>query len=69
MRKVEKADLKTEQSIRRIELRRNIVKTLERQWELTGGLGQSYVFLNANGRPIQQENLGTMTQIRVAQTT
>jgi len=58
VRKVEKADLKTEQSIRRIELRPHILKTLERQWELTGELRQPYVFLNASGRPIQQENLG-----------
>ena len=31
VRKLEKADLKTEQSIRRIELRPHILKTLERQ--------------------------------------
>jgi len=58
VRKVEKADLKTEHSVRRIELRPKIVETLKRQWELTEKLSQPYVFLNSEGRPIQQENLG-----------
>jgi integrase len=62
VRNVEKADLKTEQSIRSIDLKPHMVKTLEDQWELTGHLGKPYVFLNTKGRPIQQENLGKRWQ-------
>jgi len=58
VRKLEKTDLKTEHSVRRIELRPKMVETLKRQWELTKKLSQPYVFLNSEGRPIQQENLG-----------
>jgi integrase len=58
VRKVEKADLKTPGSFRRIELRPNTIETLKRQWELSEGFGQDYVFVNSEGRPIQQENLG-----------
>jgi integrase len=54
VRKVEKADLKTEQSIRRIELRPHILKTLERQWELTGELRQPYVFSMRAGAPFSR---------------
>jgi len=58
VRKLEKTDLKTEHSTRRIELRPKMVETLKRQWEITEKLSQPYVFLNSEGRPIQQENLG-----------
>jgi integrase len=62
VRNVEKANLKTELSVRSIDLKSHMVKTLEDQWELTGHLGKPYVFLNTKGRPIQQENLGKRWQ-------
>jgi integrase len=58
VRKLEKAELKTEGSHRVIELRSGITKTLEEQQELTGGFDQQYVFTNSKKLPIQQENLG-----------
>ncbi len=58
VRKLEKTDLKTQESVRRIELRPRMIETLERQWELSKEFSQPYVFLNSEGRPIQQENLG-----------
>ncbi len=58
VRGVEKAELKTAGSFRRIELRPNMRQTLKRQRELTAKFEQPYVFLNSEGRPIQQENLG-----------
>jgi len=62
VRNVEKADLKTELSLRSIDLQPHMVKILENQWKLTGHLGKPYVFLNTKGRPIQQENLGKRWQ-------
>ena len=58
VRKLEKTDLKTRESVRRIELRPKIIETLERQWELTRKFEQAYVFINSKGLPIQQDNLG-----------
>ena len=58
VRKLEKADLKTQESVRSIELRPEIRKTLERQRKLASKWAQPYVFVNSEGRPIQQENLG-----------
>ena len=58
VRKVEKAELKTEGSFRGIELRPKMIETLQAQWEMTKGFGRPYVFVNTEGRPIQQENLG-----------
>ena len=60
VRKLEKADLKTEGSIRRLELRPSLLKTLKAQWKLTKHLNQPYVFINSQGGPIQQENLGKL---------
>ncbi len=58
VRNFEKADLKTATSFRRIELRTNMRKTLERQKELTKRFDQPYVFLTSEGIPVRQENLG-----------
>ena len=58
VRKLEKAELKTQESVRRIELRANMRATLDRQRELSSGFQKPYVFVNSEGRPIQQENLG-----------
>ena len=58
VRNLEKTDLKTDRSIRAMELRPKMQETLEKQWHLTRTFGQPYVFLNTKGRPIQQENLG-----------
>ena len=58
VRNHEKAELKTQESIRRIELRPNMRATLDRQRGLTDGFQTPYVFVNSEGRPIQQENLG-----------
>lgn len=58
VRKLEKADLKTEQSVRRIELRPQIVETLQRQKEMTKKYQQPYIFLNTKCGPVQQETLG-----------
>jgi len=41
-----------------IELRPNMRATLDRQRGLTEGFQTPYVFVNSEGRPIQQENLG-----------
>ena len=58
VRKLEKAELKTQESVRRIELRPNMRGTLDRQRDLTSSFQKPYVFVNSEGRPIQQENLG-----------
>jgi integrase len=58
VRKLEKAELKTQESVRRIELRANMRATLARQRELSSRFQKPYVFVNSEGRPIQQENLG-----------
>ncbi len=58
VRNVEKADLKTQGSFRQIELRPNMKRTLEQQWELTRHMGQPYVFVTTQGLAIRQENLG-----------
>ena len=41
-----------------IELRPNMRATSDRQRELSSGFEKPYVFVNSEGRPIQQENLG-----------
>lgn len=58
VRNREKSDLKTAGSARRIELRSNVLKTLDKQWELTRHFESPYVFLTTKGIPIRQENLG-----------
>jgi integrase len=57
VRNVEKSDLKTEGSVRRIEIRPSMRKVLQAQRELTAGFESPYVFLNLEGRPILQDKL------------
>jgi integrase len=57
VRNVEKEELKTEESRRRIELRPEMRKTLAAQWEQTQNFGSPYVFINSKGRPILQDKL------------
>ena len=53
----EKADLKTEESRRRIQIRPGIQAWLDKQRELTGHFDSPYVFVNTQGRPILQDKL------------
>lgn len=53
----EKADLKTEESRRRITIRPSIGNLLERQKKLTEDFDSPYVFVNTQGRPILQDKL------------
>jgi integrase len=53
----EKADLKTEESRRRIQIRPGIQKWLDEQRELTKEFNSPYVFTNTEGRPILQDKL------------
>ena len=57
VRNVEKEELKTEESRRRIEIRQAMRKTLAGQWEQTRSFGSPYVFVNSKGRPILQDKL------------
>ena len=57
VRNREKTDLKTEDSRRSIALRPAMSKCLEIQRQLTGTLGNPYVFVNTEGRPILQDKL------------
>ncbi len=57
VRNREKADMKTDGSRRMIELRPNMRKTLEAQFELTRSFQSEYVFINSEGRPILQDKL------------
>jgi len=54
VRNVEKADLKTPESNRRIEIRPSIGKVLDQQKIQLAGLQSPYVFLNTRGRPVNQ---------------
>jgi len=53
----EKADLKTEESRRRIQIRPGIRKWLDEQREPTKEFNSPYVFTNTEGRPILQDKL------------
>ncbi len=53
----EKADLKTEESRRRIQIRPGIRNSLEKQRKMAKRFGSPYVFLNTLGRPILQDKL------------
>lgn len=53
----EKADLKTEESRRRIQITPSIGKWLDLQREMTSGFESPYVFINTQGRPILQDKL------------
>lgn len=62
VRNEEKIELKTERSARRIDVRPSMQKILKEQGELTGGFSSTYVFLNAQGRPVRQEKVGEVWQ-------
>jgi integrase len=53
----EKADLKTADSRRAIEIRPSMQKALDDQKLITKGYDSSYVFINTQGRPILQDKL------------
>jgi integrase len=53
----EKADLKTEESRRLIQIRPGIQKWLHAQREMTARFESPYVFVNTQGRPILQDKL------------
>ena len=53
----EKADLKTEESRRRIQIRPAMKACLEEQRALAAHLNSPYVFVNTQGRPILQDKL------------
>ena len=57
VRNLEKADLKTAASNRRIEIRPSMKKILEEQKKQTEGFQTPYVFINTAGRPILQDKL------------
>jgi integrase len=57
VRNLEKAELKTAASNRRIEIRPSMKKVLEEQQTLMANLRSSYVFLNMEGKPILQDKL------------
>jgi integrase len=57
VRNMEKADLKTEESRRWIEIRPSIQGVLEKQKEMAEKFNSPYVFVNTQGRPILQDKL------------
>jgi integrase len=57
VRNMEKADLKTEESRRRIKIRPSIQGVLEKQKEMAEKFNSPYVFVNTQGRPILQDKL------------
>ena len=57
VRNVEKADLKTPESNRRIEIQPSIHKVLDQQKTQSAGLQAPYVFLNNCGRPVNQVSI------------
>jgi integrase len=57
VRNLEKAELKTAASNRRIEIRPSMKKILEEQKKQTEGFQTPYVFINTAGRPILQDKL------------
>lgn len=54
---LEKDDLKTESSIRTIELRPTVREILDRQKAMTAKFNSEYVFINIHGRPINQDKM------------
>jgi integrase len=54
---VEKAELKTSESNRRIEIQPSIHKVLDQQKTQSAGLQAPYVFLNNCGRPVNQVSI------------
>ena len=57
VRNVEKTDLKTAESNRRLEIRPSIGKVLDQQKTLLAGCQSPYVFLNTQGGPVSQVTL------------
>ena len=57
VRNLEKEDLKTEDSRRRIEIRPAMRDALIKQWEQTKDFNLPYVFINTQHRPILQDKL------------
>ena len=57
VRNLEKAELKTAPSNRRIEIRSSMKKVLDDQQTLMANLQSPYVFLNMEGKPILQDKL------------
>jgi len=57
VRNREKAELKTAESRRRIDIRPSMREVLESQRELAAKLESPYVFVNTHGRPILQDKL------------
>ena len=55
VRNLEKADLKTGESQRMIEIRPSMRRVLDAQRELSEDFGNPYVFLNIHGRPVLQD--------------
>lgn len=58
VRNLEKEDLKTSGSMRRIRMRSYMRETLEKQKRLSSHFESPYVFVTSKGLPIRQENLG-----------
>ncbi len=57
VKKIEKTELKTPESIRRIDLRPSMQKVLEAQKNLMRKFSTLYIFLNMQGNPIDQDAL------------
>jgi integrase len=57
VRNVEKDDLKTPESIRRVKIRPSMREVLDIQKEQTAHFNSAYVFLNTEGRPCLQDSL------------
>jgi integrase len=57
VRNTEKQDLKTESSHRFIAVTRTIREILDRQREVSKKIKSDYVFVNLNGRPVNQDKL------------
>ena len=66
VRNREKRELKTVESVRRIEIRPSMRKVLEEQREFTKGFESEYVFVNMEGRPVRQEKVGEVWQRAIA---
>jgi len=66
VRDKEKTELKTEASRRMISLRPTLMRILEQQKELTKGLKSEYVFVNMDGRVVNQTNLSGVWRLAMA---
>jgi len=66
VRNQEKPDLKTAGSVRSLEIRPSMRKILDEQRELTKRFESEYVFVNTEGRPVRQEEVGEVWQRAIA---